>query len=196
VFLVNAEEAGSRVAVIEGEVRVQQGEVTKKLLPGEQVSTNPIMQTVPVIQEIQWSRNALAHLALRQQALLAPVEVAAPPVAPTQFEIASVRPCPPFGSGARGVGGARGGGGGGAPASSPGTLLLSCGPFGNTLDQLIRQAYLTYANGQRNNQFRNPPVSIEGGPRWLTTDRFEVNAKAEGNPSIEMMRGPMLQALL
>src|SRR5204862_6089465 len=55
VFLVNAEEAGSRVAVIQGEVRVQQGVILKKLLPGEQIETNPIMRSVPMIKEIQWS---------------------------------------------------------------------------------------------------------------------------------------------
>ena len=45
VFLVNAEEEGSRVAVIEGEVRVQQGEIETKLRPGQQVTTNPAMES-------------------------------------------------------------------------------------------------------------------------------------------------------
>ena len=41
VFLVNADEQGSRVAVIEGEVRVQQqGSTEKTLRPGEQAATN------------------------------------------------------------------------------------------------------------------------------------------------------------
>src|SRR5205814_7326764 len=58
VFLVNAEEAGSRVAVIEGEVQVQQGPKTSRLLRGEQVATNPLMTPHPVVEQLAWSRSA------------------------------------------------------------------------------------------------------------------------------------------
>ena len=58
VFLVNAEEHGSRVAVIEGEVRVLQGTNEKRLRPGEQVTSSPAMAAPPVRQVIAWSRNA------------------------------------------------------------------------------------------------------------------------------------------
>src|SRR5262249_9787276 len=100
VFLVNSAEAGSRVAVIEGEVQVQKGPVWKNLLQGKQVATNPIMQSVPVIEEIQWSRNVLSHLALLQAiavppAVAVPAQTAPHPV-PPQFEIVSIKPCPPF----------------------------------------------------------------------------------------------------
>lgn len=44
VFLVNAEAEGSRVAVYEGEVRVQEGGKERKLRSGEQVATNPRME--------------------------------------------------------------------------------------------------------------------------------------------------------
>jgi ferric-dicitrate binding protein FerR (iron transport regulator) len=67
VFFVNAEEEGSHVAVIEGEVRVQLGAESKKLLRGEQLSTNPQMESLPVREEISWSRNAETHVALLQQ---------------------------------------------------------------------------------------------------------------------------------
>ena len=67
VFLVNAEEEGSRVAVIEGEVRVQQGTTTKNLMSGEQLSTNPKMEPLPVREEVSWSPNAETHVALLQQ---------------------------------------------------------------------------------------------------------------------------------
>jgi uncharacterized protein (TIGR03435 family) len=58
LFLVNAEEGGSRVAVIEGEVRVQHGSTEKTLLPGEQLATNPAMEKSPVRAEISWGQNA------------------------------------------------------------------------------------------------------------------------------------------
>lgn len=197
VFLVNAEEAGSRVAVIQGEVRVQQGGSSKQLLPGEQVSTNPIMPAVPVIQEIQWSRYAVQHLALLQQS------IAVPPVPPAasspvpQWEAVSIKPCSDPSAGERAPAGGRGGqnGGGGLPVSSPGRLEVKCGPFGSTVAQLIQRAYFTFANGQRNPQFANT-VSVDGGPAWINSDRYEINAKAEGTPSLEMMQGPMMQAIL
>ena len=95
VFLVNAEEQGSRVAVIEGEVRVQQGATEKKLTRGEQVATNPQMQVPPVIEEIAWSRNASAHQALLLQSSVAPTPLPTARNAadePLAFEEASVRP--------------------------------------------------------------------------------------------------------
>jgi ferric-dicitrate binding protein FerR (iron transport regulator) len=52
VFLVNAEEAGSRVAVIEGEVRVQQRGAEKKLVSGEQPTTSVEMPAALVRQRI------------------------------------------------------------------------------------------------------------------------------------------------
>ena len=63
IFLVNAEKDGSRVAVIEGEVRVREGSTDTKLHPGEQVSTNPKWEARSVKEAIGWSRQADAHLA-------------------------------------------------------------------------------------------------------------------------------------
>jgi uncharacterized protein (TIGR03435 family) len=89
VFLVNAEEAGSRVAVIEGEVHVQQRTSEKNLKPGEQTATNPRMEQIPVKEDIGWSRNAEAHLALLQQS----ANIAAvTPKARLEFESTSIKP--------------------------------------------------------------------------------------------------------
>ena len=37
---------------------------------------------------------------------------------------------------------------------------------------------------------------IFGGPDWIATDGFDVEAKSEGNPPPEQMTGPMLRTLL
>ena len=41
-----------------------------------------------------------------------------------------------------------------------------------------------------------PPVPIEGVPAWVTSDRYEIDAKAERPATLDMMQGPMLQTLL
>ncbi len=64
VFSVNAGMKGSRVSVIEGEVRVAEAGAEKVLHPGDQLSTNVALGTVPVRQEIAWSQNLDKHLAL------------------------------------------------------------------------------------------------------------------------------------
>jgi FecR-like protein/uncharacterized protein DUF3352/putative zinc finger protein len=64
VFSVNAGMKGARVSVIEGEVRVAEGGAEKILHPGDQLTTNASLATVPVKQEIAWSQNLDKHLAL------------------------------------------------------------------------------------------------------------------------------------
>jgi hypothetical protein len=64
VFSVNAGMKGSRVSVIEGEVRVAEAGAEKILHSGDQLTTNVSLATVPVKQEIAWSQNLDKHLAL------------------------------------------------------------------------------------------------------------------------------------
>lgn len=119
------------------------------------------------------------------------------PLAAPKFEVAAIKPC-------RGDdGGGRGGRGGGGTAS-PGTLTVRC----QTMESLIRTAYLQFPNGEP--RARDPRSGrlietishriltqpIKGGPEWLGSDRYTVEAKAEGTPNVEMMRGPMMQRLL
>jgi uncharacterized protein (TIGR03435 family) len=52
------------VAVIEGEVRVREGTTETKLHPGEQVSSSPMLAPRTVPEEIAWSRQKDAHLAI------------------------------------------------------------------------------------------------------------------------------------
>jgi len=123
VFLVNAEAEGSRVAVIEGEVHVQQGAITTNLRSGEQVTTDPRMDSRSVKEEVNWSRDAARHVAVLDQSSVArtaqtPTGGAAPPIAGANetpaFEVAAIRPATPFvpssRAGRTGGGGARGDG--------------------------------------------------------------------------------------
>jgi hypothetical protein len=64
VFSVNSGLKGSRVSVIEGEVRVAKAGVTDILHSGDQVSTSDSVEQVPVRDEIAWSQNLDRHLAL------------------------------------------------------------------------------------------------------------------------------------
>ncbi len=64
VFSVNHGVKGSRVSVIEGEVRVAQGDRTSVLHAGDQVATSAALTPVPVRDEISWSRNFDQHVAL------------------------------------------------------------------------------------------------------------------------------------
>ena len=105
-------------------------------------------------------------------------------LAPTvqKFEVASIKRCQDSDRG----------GGGGEP--TPGRVDLNCVTTAN----LIRMAYLAFPTGQPNQpvspSFLQQPIS--GGPSWMNTERYRINAKAEGPVNLEMMRGPMLQALL
>lgn len=62
VFSVNRGTKGSRVAVLEGEVRVAQGRTTNTLLPGQQFATHASLQSVPLADEVSWSRNSVRYL--------------------------------------------------------------------------------------------------------------------------------------
>jgi hypothetical protein len=67
VFSVNKGAKGSRVSVIEGDVWVQQGKSKQVLHPGEQLATHSSLTAVAVEQEISWSRNVDAHIALLRE---------------------------------------------------------------------------------------------------------------------------------
>lgn len=153
--LVNRATDGSRVAVIAGEARVREGTVETRLRPGEEVSTSPTLSARTVREEIGWSRNAQAHLAILASFMkgiattagpLTPLDrtssalqgQAAPGRAATQdprFEEASVRECDPDNLPSSPIG-ARGGGAN-SLLMTPGRLYVQC----VTLATLIRTAY-------------------------------------------------------
>lgn len=67
VFAVDHGLKGSRVSVVEGEVEVSSPAVHALLLPGEQVTTSGRLAPTTVADQIAWSRDADAHLALLAQ---------------------------------------------------------------------------------------------------------------------------------
>ncbi len=64
IFSVNHGTKGSRVAVVEGVVRVVSGDQTAELHPGEEQTSNSSVSKVPIQNEIAWSRNSAKYLAL------------------------------------------------------------------------------------------------------------------------------------
>jgi uncharacterized protein (TIGR03435 family) len=178
VFLVNAEEEGSRVAVIEGEVRVETKKTAEKLLPGQQVATNPAMESRPVREEISWSRNIEEHLALLQ--VSAASAEAQEKAASEKFETISIRPTPrePV------IGGRRGGGE--FPRGNPCFPQLAAAADGVSLLQSVLQldrarlrvrsttlhALISAAYGVS----CNLREAISGEPDWASSESYEVEA--------------------
>jgi hypothetical protein len=64
IFSVNHGTKGSRVAVIEGVVRVASGEQTTDLSAGDEATSSSSLSKVPIQDEIAWSRNSAKYLAL------------------------------------------------------------------------------------------------------------------------------------
>jgi hypothetical protein len=64
IFSVNHGIKGSRVAVIEGVVRVAAGDQTTELRAGDEGTSNANVAKVPIQNEIAWSRNSARYLAL------------------------------------------------------------------------------------------------------------------------------------
>ena len=64
IFSVNNGTKGSRISVIEGEVNLNHAGSDRVLRPGEQATTNPSITTIPVKDEVSWSRNANRYAAV------------------------------------------------------------------------------------------------------------------------------------
>jgi uncharacterized protein (TIGR03435 family) len=118
--------------------------------------------------------SALPIQAQRQSAL----------AANSRFDVASIKPssgCEETAGGPRlGIG------------TSPGRLSIKC----QTVDVLVRVSYL--ATG-RDPLFISPETynqEIKGSPAWIKSDRYTIDAKADGSQTRETMLGPMMQTLL
>ncbi len=125
-----------------------------------------------------------------------------------KFEVASVKPCE---MGAV-VPGARSGGGG-SGSFSPGRVHLDCFVVKNLIDQ----AYVANRDAKNPNdvisawpglgliETSDGPQRIRGGPAWVYSDKYTIEAKMPGPPSTDsgprspervLMLGPMLRVLL
>jgi uncharacterized protein (TIGR03435 family) len=219
------------VAVIEGEVRVREGNVEKSLRPGEQAATSPTIARRPVKEALTWSRNADAHIAILEtfqkgitdtagrleplNRTAAIVQGGAAATTSQAFEEASVRPCDPDNLPAA-VPGTRAGGGANSFYMTPGRTYALC----MTVATLIRTAY-GYApveqelDGQTTDpkapaRFRSSLWDfgrvvglgvesgrrVRGGPDWVRTERYTVEAVADSAANGVAMSGPMLLELL
>lgn len=207
VALYRADHEGSRVAVIEGEVHVQQGAVGKTLMRGDDLATNASKNAPPVREAIAWSRNAPALVALLQRSAVepAPALEQGAGVASARFQVVSIRP-----AGALVVPGARGGGGGAqsrptkdgcVPSSvvqlDPGRLAIRRA----TLFQLIAHAYpgqgVPTALGAACDLASRTGL-ISGGPEWIKTEMWDLEATIpEGTFSAPpALTDPRLQQML
>ena len=79
IFSVNRGVKGSRVAVIEGVVRVDFGDTSADLTAGEQATSSPSVSKVPVQNEIAWSRNSAKYLAVLGDFAILQKQIAAIP---------------------------------------------------------------------------------------------------------------------
>ena len=123
---------------------------------------------------------ATLHLLVAQICGLAYAQ--APSTAP-RFAVASVKPC------AEQVEPLPGDRKGDSRESSPVRLHLTC----QTLMSMIQWAYVNFAEA-RFNPLASVPIS--GGPAWINTERFQIDATSDSPQKSGTINGPMLRSLL
>ncbi len=105
-----------------------------------------------------------------------PVLLGTAGAAAPEFEAVSIKPCTAFHRSEN-------------RSLPPGTFDSGC----TTLERLIQQAYGLFANGRTN---RGSSLTVEGGPAWIKSDLYRIDAHTSARKSRAQMNGPMLQAVL
>jgi bla regulator protein BlaR1 len=115
------------------------------------------------------------------------MQAQSPPSA-QKFEVAAIRPC----DRSTPEPGLREMGGLGETGPAPNRIIKKC----VTVMSLVQDAYVIFADGQSRGGMSTRVPPIEGAPGWLSSERYTVEATAEGTPGQPMMLGPMMQSLL
>ncbi len=115
------------------------------------------------------------------------VQAQSPASAGEKFEVAAIHPCDRNAPepGLREMGGL------GETGPSPNLVIKKC----VTVMSLFKDAYVIFADGQSRSLAAEVPP-IEGAPAWMSSERYTIEAKAEGTPGQPAMLGPMMQSLL
>jgi uncharacterized protein (TIGR03435 family) len=182
VLLVNTKDEGTRVAVIVGEARVQQGATLTRLLPGEHVATSPKMELLSLKKEGGWSPQAEAQMALLQTAVAQKTQD--PRLA---FEVASIRPHPAASTDGRGAGGSnliiQG------PAEGCAAVDARIDPRRFAVDDLTAWNLIMWAAGagfsfDNNCIGRAVQNLVSGGPGWIKSDKWDVETVIPENQKL------------
>lgn len=99
-----------------------------------------------------------------------------------QFEVASIKSCGAADPGFRG---------GGPTQYAPNRIAINC----QILKGLIQQAYVAHKT-ERTDQAAVLRTPIEGGPDWISAERFSITAKSPVEATQDVMMGPMMRTLL
>ena len=219
VFLVNAGNDGSRVAVIEGEVSVREGDTETRLRPGEQVATSPTLARRPMRDDIIWSRNADAHLAILESFTKGMAQTAGP----LAVTLNSRPDGPAAGSGVRG--GVDPGVRSRQPAAdAAGRARWRCQQLLHDARAHLRAVHDAGRDGSHCVRLRAMPdgslsadtrpgtrleaepgvsdrapnagIAVRGGPDWARNERYSIEAVAGDEADADTMSGPMFRALL
>jgi uncharacterized protein (TIGR03435 family) len=147
----------------------------------------------------RWSAAAIVMLGVPLAYLAASVRESIPPTLPLtapviaqvkvqptveerpKFDVASIRPCDPNYVPA--------GGRGGAPKDR---FRRNC----VTVASLISDAYIRFADGQDRSPMMTTLTQIDGGPGWLSSDLYTIEAETDRPVGFSAMAGPMMQTLL
>jgi uncharacterized protein (TIGR03435 family) len=208
IFLVQADERGSQVAVIEGEVRVRKGSEERTLQRGDSVPASEKLAELPAFDKTGWSREAAAYLAMLHESMarsLAAKQSSSRGAAASgkpRFDEASIQRCeqefPRVG---------RGGGGSGSFRFSPGRLDALC----MNVVTLIRMAFpsplknsASSVNFEEAPRMSNASIGtgsgedgrrVRGGPDWVRSEKYTIVAMGEASPDVSILQAMLMELL-